>query len=97
MGEDGNVGIAFALVCAAGASSAIGAAVVFFPCLIMLTSKWLLGAGLVFSAGVLLFVGFADILNESYELFVAGGQSLFMANLYASLSFFSGVAMMLVS
>ena len=97
MGEDGNVGIAFALVCAAGASSAIGAAVVFFPCLIKLTSKLLLGAGLGFSAGVLLFVGFADILHESYELFVAGGQSLFMANLYASLSFFSGVAMMLVS
>ena len=92
-----NAGVAFALVCVAGASSAIGASAVFFPCLANLTSKRLLAGGLGFSAGVLLYVGLGDLLGESFELFEESGETNRMANIYTSLSFFGGVFVLLVS
>ena len=92
-----NVGIAFALVCGAGACTGIGASVVFFPSLVKLASRRVLAAGLGFSAGVMLYVSFAEILVKSYNSFVASGQETSMAVLYSSLCFFGGVLVMMVS
>ena len=51
-----NVGIALALVAGAGASTGLGAAVVFFPKVVKLASRRVLAGSLGFSAGVMTYV-----------------------------------------
>lgn len=97
-----NVGIAFGAVMAAGASTAIGAAVVFFPRLVKLASRRVLASSLGISAGVMTYVSFVEIFQKSVEGFnnmnvdkiedEAKREGL--ANLYATLSFFAGVFVM---
>lgn len=54
MTESGeNVAIAFALVLGAGAATAIGASVVFFPALVKYANKKTLACALGLSAGVM--------------------------------------------
>jgi lipoprotein signal peptidase len=48
-----NVGIAFGLTFAAGAATALGASVVFFPRLVKFANRHTLAAALGFSAGVM--------------------------------------------
>jgi len=64
-----NVGIAFGAVIAAGASTAIGAAVVFFPKLVKLASRRVLAASLGFAAGVMTYVSFVEIFTKSTGAF----------------------------
>ena len=92
-----NVGVAFALVCGAGAATALGASVVFFPRLVKLASRRVLAAALGISAGVMTYVSFVEIFNKSQSSFLDAGHSERDAYLYATLCFFAGVVTMLVS
>ena len=95
--ENPNVGVAFALVCGAGAATALGASVVFFPTLVKLASRRVLAGALGVSAGVMTYVSFVEIFNKSQLSFLDAGHSERDAYLYATLCFFGGVVTMLVS
>lgn len=94
--NDPNVGVAFALVCGAGLSTAIGASVVFFPRLVKLASRRVLAAALGLSAGVMTYVSFVEIFAKSQLAFEDSGQTPERAYVYATLCFFGGVVVMLV-
>ena len=100
-----NIGIAFGAVCAAGASTAVGASVVFFPRLVKLASRRVLAASLGFAAGVMCYVSFVEIFQKSVGAFTdhatksgfgeekAGSRGY----VFGTLSFFGGVLLMIVS
>ena len=95
--QNPNVGVAFALVFGAGAATAVGASVVFFPALVKLASRRVLASALGISAGVMTYVSFVEIFNKSRSSFVDAGHPEEKAYLYATLCFFGGVVTMLVS
>jgi ZIP family zinc transporter len=66
-----NVPLAFGLVAAAGMSTSIGAAFVFWNGCAARTNHTALAASLGFSAGVMLYVSFAEILIKSVTSFSA--------------------------
>lgn len=92
-----NVGIALGLVLAAGASTALGAAVVFIPSLVKLASRRVLAGSLGFSAGVMTYVSFVEIFGKARTSFVDAGHEENKAYIYATLCFFGGVLTMIVS
>jgi zinc transporter, ZIP family len=92
-----NVGAAFGLVFAAGLSTAIGAAVVFVPRFVTLANRSVLAGSLGFSAGVMLYISFVDIMLKSIDAFHQAGHSYDDSYIYAALCFFSGVVILLVS
>lgn len=91
-----NVGVALALVFGAGASTGIGAAVVFIPSLVKIASRRVLASSLGFSAGVMTYVSFIEIFNKSADSFEAAGYDEKKAYIYATLCFFAGVVVMLM-
>lgn len=99
-----NVGVAFGAVIAAGASTAVGAAIVFFPRLVKLASRRVLASSLGISAGVMTYVSFVEIFQKAQDSFEEHLERDYedpdkrfgMANLYATLSFFLGVLTMVV-
>ncbi|KAL9190930.1 hypothetical protein ACHAXT_000636 [Thalassiosira profunda] len=93
---EGNVGVAFALVCGAGAATAVGAAAVFFPAVVKLASRRVLAASLGLSAGVMTYVSFVEIFVKSVDGFVDAGIDPDMSYIYATCSFFGGVVLMLI-
>lgn len=95
--EAPNVGVAFGLVIGAGAATAIGAAVVFFPALVKLASRRVLASALGLSAGVMTYVSFVEIFQKSNLSFLDAGHSEQMAYVYSTLCFFGGVVTMMVS
>ena len=95
--NNANVGTALLLVCAAGAATALGAAVVFFPSLVKLASRRVLAASLGLSAGVMTYVSFVEIFSKSADSFEAAGYEENTSYIYATLSFFGGVMSMKVS
>jgi len=104
MSNNDNQGIAFGAVFAAGASTAVGAAIVFFPRLVKLASRKVLASSLGISAGVMTYVSFVEIFQKSVGAFDLmnkfeienGDKRAGRANLYAALSFFLGVVIMMV-
>lgn len=104
MGSTSNVGIAFGAVFAAGGSTAVGAAIVFFPWLVKLASRRVLASSLGISAGVMTYVSFVEIFQKSVNAFdemnlltMEDDDKRFgRANLYATLSFFTGVLIMIL-
>lgn len=97
MGGDENLGVAFALVIGAGASTAVGASVVFFPALVKYASKKTLAGGLGLSAGVMTYVSFVEIFQKSVIGFTDAGIEDDKAYIYATLCFFAGIVLMMVS
>jgi ZIP family zinc transporter len=99
-----NVGLAFGAVFAAGASTCLGASVVFFPKLVKLTSKNFLASSLGISAGVMTYVSFVEIFQKSQHAFIAHLEDMVQdedkrwgrANCFATISFFSGVVIMIL-
>lgn len=101
--DSDNIGIAFGAVCAAGASTAVGASVVFFPRLVKLASRRVLAASLGFAAGVMCYVSFVEIFQKSVGAFTdhatksgfgeekAGSRGY----VFGTLSFFGGVLLMI--
>lgn len=103
----GNVGAALGLVCGAGAATAIGSAIVFFPSLVKLASRRVLAGSLGLSAGVMTYVSFVEIFVKSIDGFAESLIKVGMsedeildaenkAYIYATLSFFGGVLFMKV-
>ena len=101
--SNSNVGIAFGAVMAAGASTSVGAAFVFFPRLVKLASRRVLASSLGVSAGVMMYVSFVEIFQKSVGAFDDMNKFKIededkrwgLANLYATLSFFAGVFIMI--
>eukprot|EP00931_Biecheleriopsis_adriatica_P030285 TRINITY_DN17863_c0_g1_i3.p1 TRINITY_DN17863_c0_g1~~TRINITY_DN17863_c0_g1_i3.p1 ORF type:complete len:323 (-),score=60.42 TRINITY_DN17863_c0_g1_i3:217-1185(-) len=90
---DANAGLAFGLVVAAGLSTAVGAAAVYVSRLVQLASKRVLACGLGFSAGVMLYVSFVEIIVKSHGSFTDYGME---ADAYTASTacFFGGVLLM---
>ena len=95
--QNENVGVAFGLVILAGAATGIGAAVVFFPSIVKLASRRVLAASLGFSAGVMCYVSFIEIFRKSFLAFQEATGDDGHANAFATLTFFGGVLLMMVS
>jgi len=91
-----NVVPALLLVLGAGASTGIGAAVVFVPSLVKLASRRVLASSLGFSAGVMTYVSFIEIFAKSNDSFVNAGHDENRAYIYATLCFFGGVVTMIL-
>jgi len=82
------VGLAFGLTIAAGLCTTVGAAIVF--CARLANAKFL-AASLGFSAGVMLYVSFAEIfLRKSVDEFEAASYSEVEAYRWSTLAFFGG-------
>jgi len=91
-----NIVPALLLVLGAGASTGIGAAVVFFPSLVKLANRRVLAASLGFSAGVMTYVSFIEIFAKAHDSFLNAGHAENRAYLYATLCFFGGVLTMML-
>ena len=87
--------LGFVLVCGAGSATGLGAAVVFSERLVKLASKRFLAGSLGLSAGVMLYVSFAEILVKSQLAFEAS-SALGPGDAYtaATVSLFAGMALM---
>jgi ZIP family zinc transporter len=92
-----NVGVAFALVTAAGMATALGAAIVFSPTLVKYASRKTLAGALGLSAGVMTYVSFVEIFQKSNLSFLDAGHPENDAYMYSTLCFFAGVILMIVS
>lgn len=86
--------LGFALVCAAGLSTGLGASVVFSSKLVSLASKSVLAGALGISAGVMLYVSFVEIMVKANGAFVEHGLEENDAYLAATASVFGGVIVM---
>lgn len=84
--------IAFGLTAFAGLSTGIGSAIAFFS---NRTNKTFLATALGFSAGVMIYVSFMEIMSKAIESLVPiYGEA--RGNWYAVLAFFAGIALILV-
>lgn len=92
-----NVGIAFGVVAAAGLSTAIGSSVVFFPSLVQYANRKTLASGLGLSAGVMTYVSFVEIFQKSVDSFIEAEFLEKQAYFSATLCFFAGIILMVVS
>jgi ZIP family zinc transporter len=87
-----NVWLAFGLTAFAGLSTGIGSAIAFFA---KRTNYRFLSVATGFSAGVMLYVSFVEILPKAAEsLGVSNGESAGMW--WATLSFFAGIVLILL-
>lgn len=84
---EGNVLFAFGLTLFAGLSTGIGSAMAFFT---KTTSTRFLSASLGFSAGVMIYISFTEILGKSMDL-LRDSYGLAPGSWYAILSFFGGI------
>ena len=87
-----NVLLAFGLTLFAGLATGIGSALAFFS---KRTNKRFLSCSLGFSAGVMLYVSFVEILDKSREAFeVSYGAR--QGTLFTIISFFAGMLIIMV-
>jgi len=91
-----NVGVAFGLVIGAALSTGLGAAAVFFPRIVKLTSTRVLASSLAFAAGVMIYVSLLEIIVKSQGSFADAGYSEGHSHLYATICFFGGVIVMMI-
>lgn len=91
-----NVWIALLLVIGAGAATALGSMVVFFPSLVKYANRKTLAGALGLSAGVMCYVSFVEIFQKSIGSFGDADFSEDDGYLYATLCFFGGVVAMMV-
>lgn len=85
--ESGNFWFAFGLTLFAGLSTGIGSALAFFT---KTTNTRFLSVSLGFSAGVMVYVSFVEILQKAKEALIPGlGEKI--ATWYTVLAFFAGI------
>ena len=85
--ESGNFWLAFGLTLFAGLSTGIGSALAFFT---KSTSTRFLSMSLGFSAGVMIYISFVELLQKAKEALIPGfGEKL--ASWYTVLAFFAGI------
>lgn len=80
---------AFLLTLFAGLSTTIGAVIAFFS---KKDSEKLLSLGLGFSAGVMIYVSFMELLNKSTDAFISNSISEVNAEFLTLICFFLGIA-----
>ena len=85
--ETGSFWFAFGLTLFAGLSTGIGSALAFFT---KSTSTRFLSVSLGFSAGVMVYVSFVEILQKAREALIPGFGDK-MASWYTVLAFFAGI------
>ena len=95
--ESENLGVAFGLVIAAAASTGLGAAAVFVPSIVKLANRNVLAASLGVSSGVMIYVSFVEIFFKSITSFQEAGHDEDRAYVYATVCFFAGVVLLIVS
>ena len=86
--EGNSVLIAFGLTIFAGLSTGIGSALAFFT---KRTNPKFLTASLGFSAGVMIYISFAEILVKAKEVMIKGSNEI-MGNWLTVGAFFTGIA-----
>lgn len=91
-----NVAVAFSLVIGAALSTGVGAAAVFFPSVVKLTSTRVLASSLAFAAGVMIYVSLLEIIVKSQQYFQSAGYSESHSHLYSTLCFFAGILCMMM-
>jgi len=91
-----NVGLAFLLTVIAGGCTSIGASAVFCKPIVKMASSRVLSAGLSFSGGIMIYVSFVEVYSASKTNYACAGHSHGMANLYGTLTFFAGCALMAI-
>ncbi|GHU77399.1 zinc transporter ZupT [Bacteroidia bacterium] len=84
---DNNILFAFVLTLLAGLSTGIGSAIAFFA---KRTNTKFLSVSLGFSAGVMIYVSFVEILPQAFELVNQAGTE--KNDLFVVISFFVGIA-----
>ena len=90
--ESGNFWFAFGLTLFAGLSTGIGSALAFFT---KSTNTRFLSLSLGFSAGVMVYVSFVEILQKAKEALIPGfGEKL--ASWYTVLAFFAGILLIAI-
>ena len=89
---EGNVLFAFGLTLFAGLSTGIGSAMAFFT---KTTNTRFLSTALGFSAGVMIYVSFTEILGKSLEM-LRDSYGMTAGSWYAVLSFFGGILVIAV-
>jgi len=89
-----HAGLAFGLVVAAGLSTAVGAAAVYFKVLVRLASKGVLACGLGFSGGVMLYVSFVEIFVKSQDAFSEAIEDQSHAYIAATACLFGGMLLL---
>ncbi|MGE4509982.1 MAG: zinc transporter ZupT [Sulfurimonadaceae bacterium] len=82
--------LAFALTLFAGLSTSIGAVIAFFS---KTKNTLFLSMGLGFSAGVMVYVSFVEILFKSKDSFTSITNDPFQGELFSLLAFFCGIAL----
>ncbi|HPI20594.1 MAG TPA: zinc transporter ZupT [Candidatus Kapabacteria bacterium] len=88
-----NILFALALTTFAGLSTGIGSAMAFFA---KKTSKRFLSASLGFSAGVMIYVSFVEIMTKSKESLIMAYNDEFYASAITLISFLSGIFFILI-
>jgi len=89
---EGNVLFALGLTMFAGLSTGIGSVMAFFT---KTTNTKFLSTSLGFSAGVMIYVSFTEILGEAFHLLSESyGEST--GSWYAVISFFGGIAIIAI-
>ncbi len=83
-----NFWFALGLTAFAGLSTGIGSALAFFT---KKTNKSFLSSAMGFSAGVMIYVSFVEILVKSKDSFLALGYSEYTSTWYMIWSFFGGI------
>ena len=89
---EGNVLFALGLTLFAGLSTGIGSAMAFFT---KTTNTRFLSTSLGFSAGVMIYVSFTEILGKAFDL-LQDNYGMSAGSWYAVLSFFGGIAIIAV-
>ena len=89
---EGNVLFAFLLTLFAGLSTGIGSALAFFT---RTTNARFLSAALGFSAGVMIYVSFTEILVQSFKL-LGENFGVKLGSWYAVIAFFGGILLIAI-
>ncbi|HEC44641.1 MAG TPA: zinc transporter ZupT [Bacteroides sp.] len=89
---EGNVLFALGLTLFAGLSTGIGSAMAFFT---KTTNTKFLSTSLGFSAGVMIYISFTEILGKANQLLQAS-YGISTGSWYAALSFFGGIAIIAI-
>ena len=90
-------GLAFGIVTASGLCTALGSTVVLFPSLVRFANRKALASGLAFAAGVMVYVSLVDMFPKSVNNFMDAEFLEHQAYLSATLCFFAGIVLLLVS
>lgn len=89
---DDNILLGLAITAFAGLSTGIGSALAFFT---KKTNKNVLSASMGFSAGVMIYVSFVEILSKAHDSLLEATNEI-AASWYTAMGFFGGILLILI-